>query len=575
MGTKYSMTIFDEDNQAYDAEIIIDQDENFSQDEIVQSSEIKKLLYEIKQKQLIEHIKLQEEFRLYCQNQQCLQYITRCHNIFIQSALNNNIQFWRSNNIIYYAIGQYGNKQKLENKDKIFSSLGLDFEILKNTEQQVSIFNPNILISSYLPDVKKEIFCPNDSNEWIRCKDGSFYRNIFKPTSHIIKRHQSQIVPQTTQYGYQNGQYGYQNGQYQTPLMPQTVHHPMQQPIPPLLSIKNYFQTPLHIYAPYDSFIVKFLRSMLKVENDFLIIFDWLQNYFKTFQSKRYVIVLIGDKRTTGYFIDYIIKPIFIQEEQYFCKVDDNYLSKYESDILQENKLFYYLEYNNDKKSTSKDKNLSEAIITVLEKQQNRDVENFTSTEIIVSAEKDNPYNALKDSYKKCLVFNVRNLNAILSELNIERSFLAEEITKDLDNFTNKLCIEKSYFKSYNCEKLNLLPNIQKGIFLTKELDNAIGNFIRAIKNNHIWYFNKLKEKEPELYNELENDLREKKIAQPLLGKYFDWFYGDIIFEEENSYFLEILKDKDDIFKQKLTDESKKGSMGNRKRYDLTYIENN
>lgn len=563
MRTKNSMTIF-EDNQAYDTEVITDQDNFFSQDAIVQSSEIRELLNEIKQKQLIENIKLQEEFRLYCQNQQCLQYITHCHNIFIQSALHNNIQFWRSNNIIYYAIGQYGSKQKLENKDKIFLSFGLDFEILKNTEQQVLVFNPNILICSYLPDVKKEIFCPNNDSEWIRCEDGSFYRNIFKPTSHIIKRYQHQISLQAVPYGYHIVQ-------YQALPMPQMTQYSTQQHIVPLLSIKNYFQTPLYICASYDSFIVTFLRSMLKVENDFLIVFDWLQNYFKTFQSSRYVMVLIGDKRTTRYFIDHIIKPIFVQEEQYFCKVDDNYLSKYESDILQKNKLFYYFEYNNNKKSASKDKNLSEAIVTILEKQQIQDIENFTSTEIIVSAEKDNPYNALKDSYSKCLVFNVKNLDAILSELNIERSSLAGLIKNDLDNFTNKLCIEKVNFQPHNREKLELLPNTKNGIFFTEELDKAIGNFIIAIKRKQLWRFDKLKNKDPDLYHELENDLKQNKIAQSLLGKYFDCFYNDVIFGNENSYLLDLLKERDNIFKQKVTDESKKGSINNNKRYDLTY----
>ncbi|MGB2552232.1 hypothetical protein ACPF04_03505 [Campylobacter sp. MOP51] len=308
------------------------------------------------------------------------------------------------------------------------------------------------------------------------------------------------------------------------------------------------------------------------MEDKFLFIFNWIQNYFKTFVSSRNIIVLIGDKRTTKYFIDHIIKPIFIQDEQYFYKINNDYLSTCESDILKENRLFYHFEYSSNKTSSAKDNKISEAIISIIEEQQKQDIEHFTNAEIIITADKDNPYDALRDFYSKCFVFSIRNLDAILSKLNIERSLLAELIKNDLDNFTNMLCIKRTEPQPYNVDAKYLLPRTKNGIFFTNEIKQAIDDFIDAIKNNNMINFSKLKEKEPRLYTELENDLNEKKIAQPLLGKYFDYFYDDIIFGNENSYFLEILKERDSIFKQKVTDESKKGSINNNKRYDLTYI---
>ncbi|WP_169776594.1 hypothetical protein [Campylobacter mucosalis] len=532
---------------------------------IFNSPEIKKLRYEIAQKWIADAIILEEQYREYCRNKNNLQYIVSCHNMLIDTALSCNMQFWRSGDTTYYRVGRYGKKQKLD-KDQMLATLGIDIEILKNTEQWTPVFNKDIIVCSYLLDVKKEIFYPYSSDEWIQI-DNFWYRNIFKITEHIVKKFQycaylnsAQQIP----YRYQTPNF-YNYHSYQAPIV-------YEQPITLSCSTINKPVIPVNIPQVGNNFVVDFLESMFKNTNDFLLISYWLKDYFLNFKSSRYVIVLVGDNRTTGYFIDHIIKPIFIQDEQYFRKVDDDFLSKNTVEIVQKNKLFYHFEYSNEKNSATRDNKISEAIINILERQNNNDIENFTNAEIIVTADKDNPYGALKDCYTRCLVFSVRNLDAILNRLNIERSFLADFIKNELGNFTDILCTKRIEFNPYDSQEKELLPYIKNGIFITSEIDIAIGNFLTAIKNNDKRNFSKLKEKEPRLYTELESDLNEKKIAQPLLGKYFDYFYDDIIFGNENSYFLEVLKERDSIFKQKVTDESKKGSINNNKRYDLTYI---
>lgn len=546
-------------DKVFEAEII-NKDAEYSTTlrDVLNSPEIKKLRYEIAQKWTVDMIMLEAQYREYCRNKSNLQYIVSCHNMFINTALSCNIQFWRSGDTAYYRIGRYGKKHKLC-KDQMLVILGMDIEILKNTEQRMPVLNQNIIVCSYLTDVKTEIFYPQSNDEWIQI-NSFLYRNIFKPTEYIIKKFQYWAYLNSTQ----QAQYSYQY--YQAPSVYQ------QPPIAPIPSIKNEFILQLNLAYADNNFIAAFLKNMFKNINDFSLMLCWLKDYFLNFKSSKNVIVLIGDKRTTGYFIDHIIKPIFIQDEQYFSKIDDDFLSKNTAEIVQKNKLFYHFEYSNEKNNATKDNKISEAIINILEKQGNNNIENFTDTEIIVTADKDNPYGALKDCYDRCLVFSVRNLDAILNKLSIGRSSLADYIKNDLHNFTNILCTQHIASEFYRNQEIDLLPYIKNGIFITDDINKAISNFLTVIKNNDVKNFNKLKEKEPELYAELENDLSERKIAQPLLGKYFDYFYDDIIFGNENSYFLEVLKERDNIFKQKVTDESKKGSLKNKKRYDLTYI---
>ncbi|MGB2552233.1 hypothetical protein ACPF04_03510 [Campylobacter sp. MOP51] len=175
--------------------------------------------------------------------------------MLINTALSCNIQFWRSSNIVYYRVGRYGEKQKLD-KDQMLVILGMDIEILKNTEQRISSFNQNIIVYNYLTNIKKEIFYPYSDDEWIETEYDFCYRNIFKHTSHILKRYKNQ-AQQMMPYGYQMILHNHQAATHQTLPVSQVTQYPIQQqsikPLPICQQLFNntygYKLLPLWFYS--------------------------------------------------------------------------------------------------------------------------------------------------------------------------------------------------------------------------------------------------------------------------------------------------------------------------------------
>ena len=78
---------------------------------------------------------------------------------------------------------------------------------------------------------------------------------------------------------------------------------------------------------------------------------------------------------------------------------------------------------------------------------------------------------------------------------------------------------------------------------------------------------NQLSKENKELYDELLHNFEEDMIAQPLLSEYFNIINDDIVFEE-NSYFLDILKQEYEMFKVTPDDKSK---YNGKKRYKILF----
>ena len=155
--------------------------------------------------------------------------------------------------------------------------------------------------------------------------------------------------------------------------------------------------------------------------------------------------------------------------------------------------------------------------------------------------------------------------------MNIDKISLIENIQNDLLNFSRLLAsfyffdIREDVYKLQQKEEYKNLRNMSNGIIYTNDLNQKIREFVIAIQNKNINFFNQLSKENKELYDELLHNFEEDMIAQPLLSEYFNIINDDIVFEE-NSYFLDILKQEYEMFKITPDDKSK---YNGKKRYKI------
>lgn len=106
-----------------------------------------------------------------------------------------------------------------------------------------------------------------------------------------------------------------------------------------------------------------------------------------------------------------------------------------------------------------------------------------------------------------------------------------------------------------------------KVINKVKEMDKKIDEFIVAILSKNLSYFEKIKERNETLHEELIYNFNDENgfIAQPLLSKYFSIINENNDFSE-NKVFLQKLKEKNKFFNQNL---DKNKTYNSKKRYSL------
>jgi DNA helicase HerA-like ATPase len=100
-----------------------------------------------------------------------------------------------------------------------------------------------------------------------------------------------------------------------------------------------------------------------------------------------------------------------------------------------------------------------------------------------------------------------------------------------------------------------------------EEIDRKVDEFIAAILSKNLSYFEKIKERNETLHEELIYNFNDENgfIAQPLLSKYFNIINDNNHFSE-NKVFLQKLKEKNEFFNQNL---DKNKTYNSKKRYSL------
>jgi len=432
-----------------------------------------------------------------------------------------NLEIWKksSENTYYYRINPFSKKIKITSNDEFLKLIDEHIKVYENIKDVYLERNVLILVKSLIGDINDEVFYPDKSREFFKLNNIE-YRNTFQYSKFLDKR------------------------------------------------IFKRYNT-----IKEDSIVKEYIYNMFQDESTFNYTMAWLSFYFQTLDKSSIALVLIGDKETTDIFINQIIRPIFAYKKEYFGYINDETLKKSNESILQD-KIFYHIDELS--KDNINDKKISKIVLDILKrnkftcKESIELEEGYIYGQLIVTSSKDTLYPLLKDCYSQCSVFKVKSLEKILENMKLDRFMLEEEINLGLDYFSKILAqknndwYEDRYFPygTFETEEKEVLPYMKNGVLRTKEIEDKIKEFISNIQQKNLDYFSNIG---IDFFEELKKNFEDNMIAQPLLATYFNKIYGDEIFLD-NSYFLEILKEKSKMFEKTPSDKSKSNG---KKRYEI------
>jgi hypothetical protein len=460
------------------------------------------------------------------------QNVNLLHSNSISNLNYKGIYIWKneSGNSIYYRLDSYGNRIKCNNDEEILKLFPVHIKIYEKIEDVIIDTHP-ILVKNLIPIIRDDVFYPLCNGELFFIQNIQ-YRNLFKSTIYT--------------------------------------------PLSTYITIQNSIQNTIKIEPIRNSTIETFIKNLVEDTDSFEILMKVLINFHKEKIKSNYAFVLIGDENSTNILIDEIIKPLFASKDEYFSTIDDDLLEKKLDVKIIENKIFYH--FKNLSETNLKSKRVSKLLFDIVRPNKVTaenailNNESYVWGELFITSSKNNPYSALEDIYSKCIVIKVKNLKTVLKKMNIDKISLIENIQSDLFNFSSVLAsfnffdIREDEYKLQQKEEYKNLRNMSNGIIYTNDLNKKIREFVIAIQNKNIDFFNQLSKENKELYDELLNNFEENMIAQPLLSEYFNLVNQDIIFEE-NSYLLDILKQEHEIFKTTPDDKSK---YNGKKRYKIS-----
>ncbi|MGH2307212.1 hypothetical protein ACRCD8_05520 [Aliarcobacter sp. ERUVET-8] len=447
------------------------------------------------------------------------QNVTSLHSNSIFNLNSRGIEIWKNENgnSIYYRLDCHGNRIKCNNDEEILKLFFPCYIKIYEKIEDVIIDNYPILVKNLIPIIRDDVFYPLYDSEFFFIQNIQ-YRNLFKPKI-LLKN-------------------------------------------PYLEYIKN-------------TSIEKFIKYLVEDHYSYEILINLLKFFYLHKMKSNYAFVLIGDENSTNILIDEIIKPLFASKDEYFSIIDDEGLEKKSDTKIIENKIFYHVKDLSE--ANLRSKRVSNLIFDIV--RPNKIIaenailnnERYVWGELFITSSKNNPYPVLEDIYSKCIVIKVKNLKTILKKMNMDKISLIKNIQEALFDFLslptnfNFYNIVENAYKLQQKEEYKNLRNMSNGIIYTNDLNQKIREFVIAIQNKNINFFNQLSKENKELYDELLHNFEEDMIAQPLLSEYFNIINDDIVFEE-NSYFLDILKQEYEMFKVTPDDKSK---YNGKKRYKI------
>lgn len=483
------------------------------------------------------------------------------HNTTMNMLINEDLKIWKdSNNKLYYRPKAFEEKQKVTKSDIsdiIKEIVGFYVNIYDNVES-VTVIDANYLIISLLPIVKKEISNPFSADEFIFITNNLYYKNTFEYTELLKKRFHHDYINHLED--------NIKSLESKNPYYYNNLYNEINEKKEELkiinnsLTVKNY------------SFIEEFLKLIFQNENEFYYFFNWLTNFFQNLRKSNIVTVLIGDSETTDFLVDSIIKPIFIKKKRYISVITNDVLkNEKDFDKLLENKVFYHINNLNDKTDIKQVDKIIKEIIKPNYSTPNEawdNDESFIYGELLVTASKDSPYLYLKNVLSCCTILRIKDMETILNTLNIDYSAFERNIFNDLDNFTNILLRNSknnTYIEVLETDEKTYLKTMKKGVLVTPRIDQKIDSFIKDILWKNFPNFKNIKNYDEDIYEELIYNFNENKIAQPMLNKYFNMIYNEVLIPDNNE-FIKILQNKAKMFNDTPSDDSK---YNGKKRYEI------
>lgn len=302
---------------------------------------------------------------------------------------------------------------------------------------------------------------------------------------------------------------------------------------------------------PNNSNIINLLENITNEKNKddleknkTLIILNWLSYYFINMESSGTALLLDGNKEfSQNLFWSKIIQPIFGYE--YTITIDDEILKHKVEEIVHE-KVFYHIgDFEPTKENILKVNQLLQAVLIdrylLINGLKPKKIPVYG--QVLITAKES--ILLLKKYIKQFEYINIQDEDNSILDLQLPTD-------NDLDRFATIL--SSFYNKSEPPSIMNSMDLLEKAdeTSALENFDVLIEQFIKAFKDQDIEYFDKLKEiGDGKLYNELKDALLKEEgfyIKQDL-SKYFNVIYNESIGQDK---LFEILKDKDDMFKQEI-----------------------
>lgn len=485
------------------------------------------------------------------------------HNNNYDEIIKRGLYIWRDpkNLNLYYRVEPLEEKiktDKVKLTNYLCKVLNKYIDIHDSTDD-IIFPESDYLIISLLPIVKTDIFNPNISFEFYQV-DSLWYRNTFVYTNYLLKRINnisnqyylsSKIDRQLKSFYYK---IDYKDGLLKrlSKFQLQIEKFPLEfkQPTFNRYGLNNQINDEKYIS------ITKFIFFLSKENNDvFNYIMNWLAYFFQKLEKSHIALVLLGDMRVSEeIFFSQIVEEIF--GFTYCASINDNDLETESISQIVEDKIFFHIgDLNNKISNGPKAKKLLRTILIdkVVKPDRTLPVQNKVIPiygQTLITSHKPSPY--IKDSYSKCTVVKVDDLENILIKLNLpDPASLDAMIKADLEDFSNILAQYPVHdqFANYALETEDRYPPVKT--IDANTLDKNIQDFIEAIKSKKISYFEPIKAINSVLYDELIHNFSEGMIARQELFSYFDMLNPGSDFSD-NKDFLAILRDKDPFFMQNI-----------------------
>lgn len=313
-----------------------------------------------------------------------------------------------------------------------------------------------------------------------------------------------------------------------------------------------------------SSFIEDFIFYL--VDEDiatYYYVMNWLSCFFNSLEKSGTTLVLLGDQEVTeNILLDKIIKEIF--GLQYCLTINDEQCKSPSAFDIVKDKLFFHIGDISNPATKFDDETLYKLVKDLLVKQSitrlNEDgeqEETIIHGQMIITAKNPAPY--IKRALSKCMIIKVNDMDTIIEKLGVpDEPILEDKIKKDLENFTDimqsfkgnnefsKYALDTKYRQELDDKKKT--SNINK-----EDVEKDIDDFIQAIKDKNIEYFEKVKEVEDGvIYNRLKNAFKYDDgyfIGQDLLHYYNSTHEQKF---ENKKQLMDKLKEKDVMFSQEI-----------------------